>query len=137
MSPGRRRWPRTVRRLAELLIVGFILEYFVVPQIGGTHKAIHVLASANPFLPVLGLALEALSAGRVLRADPVPDPQERRPGLRHGFEDTAVDLGAQPLRPGGNAAASTLSYRLLTRAGSAVPTRRSPSPLRGSVRPLS
>ena len=53
MSPGRRRWPRTVRRLAELLVVGFILEYFVVPQIGGTHKAIHVLAAANPFLPVL------------------------------------------------------------------------------------
>ena len=43
MSPARRRWPRTVRRLAELLVVGFILEYFVVPQIGGTHKAIHVL----------------------------------------------------------------------------------------------
>ena len=51
MSPGRRRWPRTVRRLAELLIVGFVLEYFVVPQIGGTHKAIHVLADGEPVPP--------------------------------------------------------------------------------------
>ena len=40
-APAKRhRWlPRTVRHLAELLLVGFIVEYFVVPQISGTHKA--------------------------------------------------------------------------------------------------
>ncbi len=73
----RRRWlPRTVRHLAELLLVGFIVEYFVVPQIGGTHKALHVLASVNPFLPVLGVLLEVLSLIGVLRADPEPHPEE-------------------------------------------------------------
>ena len=38
---------------------------------------------------------------RVLRTDPLADPQERRPGPCHGFEDPAVDFGAQPLCPGG------------------------------------
>jgi uncharacterized protein (TIRG00374 family) len=117
MSPGRRRWPRTVRRLAELLIVGFVLEYFVVPQIGGTHKAIHVLASANPFLPVVGLALEALSLVAYFELTRSLIPKTEDPGFATVSRIQLSTLALSHCVPGGNAAASTLSYRLLTRAG--------------------
>jgi hypothetical protein len=117
MSPGRRRWPRTVRRLAELLIVGFVLEYFVVPQIGGTHKAIHVLAAANPFLPVVGLGLEALSLVAYFELTRSLIPKSEDPGLATVSRIQLSTLALSHCVPGGNAAASTLSYRLLTRAG--------------------
>lgn len=118
MSPGRRRWlPRTVRRLAELLLVGFILEYFVVPQIGGTHRAIHVLASVNPFLPVVGLALEALSLVAYFELTRSLIPKSSDPGLATLSRIQLSTLALSHCVPGGNAAASTLGYRLLTRAG--------------------
>jgi hypothetical protein len=117
MSPGRRRWPRTVRRLAELLVVGFVLEYFVVPQIGGTHKAIHVLATANPFLPVVGLALEALSLVAYFELTRSLIPKSEDPGFATVSRIQLSTLALSHCVPGGNAAASTLSYRLLTRAG--------------------
>ena len=117
MSPHRRRWPRTVRRLAELLFVGFILEYFVVPQIGGTHKAIHVLAGANPFLPVVGLGLEALSLFAYFELTRSLIPKSEDPGLATISRIQLSTLALSHCVPGGNAAASTLSYRLLPRAG--------------------
>jgi uncharacterized protein (TIRG00374 family) len=117
MSPARRRWPRTVRRLAELLVVGFILEYFVVPQIGGTHKAIHVLAGANPFLPLVGLGLEALSLLAYFELTRSLIPKSEDPGLATVSRIQLSTLALSHCVPGGNAAASTLSYRLLTRAG--------------------
>lgn len=118
MSPGRRKWlPRTVRRLAELLLVGFILEYFVVPQIGGTHRAIHVLAGVNPFLPVVGLALEALSLLAYFELTRSLLPKSSDPGLATVSRIQLSTLALSHCVPGGNAAASTLGYRLFTRAG--------------------
>jgi uncharacterized protein (TIRG00374 family) len=117
INPHRRRWPRTVRRLAELLIVGFILEYFVVPQIGGTHKAVHVLATANPFLPVVGLGLEVLSLVAYFELTRSLIPKSEDPGLATVSRIQLSTLALSHCVPGGNAAASTLSYRLLTRAG--------------------
>ena len=102
---------------AELLIVGFILEYFVVPQIGGTHKAIHVLASANPFLPLVGLGLEALSLLAYFELTRSLIPKSEDPGLATVSRIQLSTLALSHCVPGGNAAASTLSYRLLTRAG--------------------
>ena len=70
-----------MRHLAELLIVGFIVEYFVVPQIGGTHEALHVLASANPFLPLAALVLEILSLVAYFQFTRSLLPKESDPGL--------------------------------------------------------
>jgi uncharacterized protein (TIRG00374 family) len=99
------------------LVVGFILEYFVVPQIGGTHKAIHVLAGANPFLPLVGLGLEALSLLAYFELTRSLIPKSEDPGLATVSRIQLSTLALSHCVPGGNAAASTLSYRLLTRAG--------------------
>lgn len=113
-----KRWlPRTVRHLAELLIVGFLVEYFVVPQIGGTHKALHVLANVNPFLPVAGLVLEMLSLLAYFALTRSLIPKESDPGLLTISRIQMSTLALSHCLPGGNALGYSLGYRLLNRAG--------------------
>jgi hypothetical protein len=116
---GRARpWlPRTVRHLAELLIVGFIVEYFVVPQIGGTHEALHVLASANPFLPVAALLLEICSLVAYFELTRSLIPKESDPGLATLSRIQLSTLALSHCVPGGNAVGYSLGYRLLLRSG--------------------
>lgn len=117
-SAKRRRWlPRTVRHLAELLLVGFIVEYFVVPQIGGTHKALHVLASVNPFLPVLGVLLEVLSLVAYFELTRSLIPKSSDPGFATTSRIQLSTLALSHVLPGGNAMGYSLGYRLLMRSG--------------------
>ncbi len=118
-APARRhRWlPRTVRHLAELLLVGFIVEYFVVPQISGTHKAVHVLASVNPFLPVLGVLLEMLSLVCYFELTRALIPKSSDPGFATLSRIQLSTLALSHCLPGGNAMGYSLGYRLLMRSG--------------------
>ncbi|HXW78834.1 MAG TPA: YbhN family protein, partial [Acidimicrobiales bacterium] len=114
----RRRWlPRTVRHLAELLLVGFILEYFVIPQIGGTHKALNVLASVNPWLLVAGLVLEILSWVAYFELTRSLIPKSSDPGFAALSRIQLSTLGLSHCLPGGNAMGYSLGYRLLMRTG--------------------
>jgi non-canonical purine NTP pyrophosphatase (RdgB/HAM1 family) len=115
---ARRPWlPRTVRHLAELLIVGFIVEYFVVPQIGGTHEALHVLASANPFLPLAALVLEILALVSYFQFTRTLIPKESDPGLATLSRIQLSTLALSHCVPGGSAVGYSLGYRLLLRSG--------------------
>ena len=118
-APAKRhRWlPRTVRHLAELLLVGFIVEYFVVPQISGTHKAVHVLASVNPFLPVLGVLLEMLSLVCYFELTRALIPKSSDPGFATLSRIQLSTLALSHCLPGGNAMGYSLGYRLLMRSG--------------------
>lgn len=122
-SPGaphghRRRWlPRTVRHLAELLVVGFVIEYFVVPQIGGTHAALHVLAHVNPFLPLAGLALEVLSLVSYFQLTRSLLPRGSDPGFATMSRIQLSTLALSHCVPGGNAVGYSLGYRLLMKSG--------------------
>ena len=109
--------PRTVRHLAELLLAGFIVEYFVVPQIGGTHKALHVLASVNPFLPVLGVLLEVLSLIAYFELTRALIPKSSDPGFATLSRIQLSTLALSHCLPGGNAMGYSLGYRLLMRSG--------------------
>jgi len=114
----RRHWlPRTVRHLAELLVVGFVVEYVVVPQIGGTHKAFHVLASVNPFLPVVGLVLEALSLVAYFQLTRALIPKGSDPGFATMSRIQLSTLALSHCVPGGNAVGYSLGYRLLMKTG--------------------
>ena len=106
-----------MRHLAELLIVGFIVEYFVVPQIGGTHEALHVLASVNPFLPVLGVVLEVLSLVAYFELTRTLIPKSSDPGLATLSRIQLSTLALSHCVPGGNAMGYSLGYRLLMRSG--------------------
>jgi uncharacterized protein (TIRG00374 family) len=117
-TPRRRRWlPRTVKSLAELLVVLFIIEYFVVPQIGGTHKALHELSTANPFLPLAGLALEVVSLLAYFQLTRSLLPRSSDPGL---FTVSRIELSTLAVShcvPGGSAVGYSIGYGLLTRTG--------------------
>lgn len=114
----RHRWlPRTVRHLAELLLVGFIVEYFVVPQIGGTHKALNVLASVNPLLLVAGLVLEVLSWVAYFELTRSLIPKSSDPGFASLSRIQLSTLALSHCLPGGNAMGYSLGYRLLMRTG--------------------
>lgn len=114
----RRHWlPRTVRHLAELLVLVFVVEYVVVPQIGGTHKALHLIASVNPFLPVLGLVLEALSLVAYFQLTRWLVPRGSDPGFATMSRIQLSTLGLGHCVPGGNAVAYSLAYRLLMKTG--------------------
>jgi len=113
-----RRWfPRTVRHLAELLVLGFIIEYVVVPQIGGTHKALHTLAGANPFLPLAGLLLEVLSLLAYFQLTRCLIPKSSDPGLATVARVQLSTLAVSHCVPGGNLVGYSLGYGLFTRAG--------------------
>ncbi len=113
-----RRWlPRTVRHLAEVLVVGFIVEYFVVPQIGGTHEALHVLASANPFLPLAALVLEIFSLIAYFQFTRSLIPKDSDPGLATLSRIELSTLALSHCVPGGSAVGYSLGYRLLLRSG--------------------
>jgi uncharacterized protein (TIRG00374 family) len=118
-EPRRRRhWlPRTVRHLAELLVVGFVVEYVVIPQIGGTHEALHVLASVNPFLPVAGLVLEALSLVAYFQLTRTLIPKGSDPGFATMSRIQLSTLAISHCVPGGNAVGYSLGYRLLMKTG--------------------
>ena len=109
--------PATVRHLAELLLVGFIIEYFVVPQIGGTHKALQVLASVNPLLLVAGLVLEVLSWVAYFQLTRLLIPKHSDPGFAALSRIQLSTLALSHCLPGGNAMGYSLGYRLLMRAG--------------------
>jgi uncharacterized protein (TIRG00374 family) len=114
----RRHWlPRTVRHLAELLIIGFVVEYVVVPQIGGTHAALHVLAHLNPFLPVAGLVLEALSLVAYFQLTRSLLPKGSDPGFGTMSRIQLSTLALSHCLPGGNAVGYSLGYRLLMKTG--------------------
>jgi putative heme transporter len=118
VKPKRHRWlPRTVRHLAEVLLAGFIVEYFVIPQIGGTHKAIHVLASVNPFLPVLGVLLEVFSLLAYFEFTRALIPKNSDPGFATLSRIQLSTLALSHCLPGGNAMGYSLGYRLLMRSG--------------------
>ena len=117
VAPHHRWFPRTIRRLAELLAAGFILEYFVVPQIGGTHKELHVLAGANPFLPLAAVVLEALALLAYFQLTRSLIPRDADPGLATISRIELSTLALSHCVPSGSLVGASLGYGLLTRAG--------------------
>ncbi|HET9059352.1 MAG TPA: YbhN family protein [Acidimicrobiales bacterium] len=114
----RRRWlPRTVRHLAELLVLGFLIEYVLVPQIGGTHKALHELASANPVLPLAALAAECLALVAYFQLTRLLIPRQSDPGLATVSRIQLSTLALSHCVVGGNPVGYLLGYRLFTKAG--------------------
>ena len=61
MARTRARLVTPVRRLGQLLLVAFVVIYFVLPQIAGARRALHLLAGVNLWLIALAVALEACS----------------------------------------------------------------------------
>ena len=108
--------PRTVRRLASLLVLAAVIEYLVLPQVAGARHSVHLLLHANLFLALLGVGLEiaALLAYSVLTESLLP-----RHRVRYGRINriNLATLAVSHVVPAGAAAGGTLGYRMLTASG--------------------
>ena len=116
MARTRARLATPVRRLVQLLLVAFVVIYFVLPQIAGARRALHLLAGVNVWMLVLGVALEAtsiLSYAKLTRAMIHGPPPPYLTLLRINLSTLAVSH----VVPGGAAVGGALGFRLLTRFG--------------------
>src|SRR5215203_5712985 len=116
MARTRARLVTPVRRLVQLLLVAFVVIYFVLPQIAGARRALHLLAGVNLWLIVLGVALDScsiLSYANLTRAMIHGTPPPYLTLLRINLSTLAVSH----VVPGGAAVGGALGFRLLTRFG--------------------
>jgi uncharacterized protein (TIRG00374 family) len=110
-----RRTP--LRRLVRPLLVAFVVIYFVLPQVAGVRRSLHLLAGVNLWLVALAVALEAgsiLSYANLTRA---MIPRGRAPAYGTVLRVQLSTLALSHVVPGGGAAGGALGFRLLTRRG--------------------
>src|SRR4029453_2061765 len=116
MARTRVRLVTPVRRLVQLLLVAFVVIYFVLPQIAGAQRALHLLGGVNLWLILLAVALEAtsiLSYANLTRAMIHGTPPPYLTILRINLSTLAVSH----VVPGGAAVGGALGFRLLTPFG--------------------
>lgn len=111
------RVPRSVRRIATLLVVAALIEFFVLPQVAGARRAAHLLDQVSPALVGLGVALEAAALLTYFQLTRSLVPKASRPSFRRMAQIELSTLGLSHVVPGGSGPASALAFRLLASAG--------------------
>jgi uncharacterized protein (TIRG00374 family) len=103
---------RNVRRSLKIIAFLFVFNFFVLPAVGGVRNAIDQLLQLDPWFLVLGVGLQLLAL--------LAYAQLMRVSLPHCdlglFRMLRINLATKSLTnvvPGGSAAGSALSYRLL------------------------
>ncbi|HEY4333682.1 MAG TPA: lysylphosphatidylglycerol synthase transmembrane domain-containing protein [Ilumatobacteraceae bacterium] len=109
---------KPVRSVAKVLAFAAIMYFFVVPVIPGFGKAAQKLREVNPFMLVVGLALEctALYCYSLLTKAALGDSGR----LVSSWRLFRIQMSTKALGgvvPGGSAANSALGYRLMTLSG--------------------
>ena len=119
-ATGPRGTRRTVFRSVRLIALAVIVYYLVLPQLGNQRDTARSLRTVNVWLLLLGLALQlsAMFSYSMLTAAALPKRAVRL-GTLIRIQLSTKALGN--VMPGGSAASSALSFRLLTRAGVAGP----------------
>lgn len=111
---------KTVFRSVRLLALAVVIYYLVLPQLGNQRDTAKSLRTVNVWLLLLGLGLQfaALFSYSMLTAAALPKKAVRM-GTLVRIQLSTKALGN--IMPGGSAASSALSFRLLTRAGVSGP----------------
>jgi uncharacterized protein (TIRG00374 family) len=110
------RIPREVRITATLIVLVFVVEYFLLPEIAKARKNIGLLGKVNPLLLVLATGLEVLS----LLSYAQLTHTVLSPGAPKRFRLFRVNmwsLAVSHVLPGGTAAGTAAGYRMLTDSG--------------------
>ncbi len=117
LGTGRKQWLRPeVRYTISAVVLLFIFEYLLLPEIASARKNVNVLSQVNVWLLVVAIALEigALMAyAELSRTVFTPDAPRRWAMLRINMSSLAVSH----VVPGGTAAGGAMGYRLLTADG--------------------
>jgi hypothetical protein len=106
-----------VRRATKILILAFVVQFLVLPQINGTRKALHQLGRVHFTYLVLGAAFESAAIVSYAFLTRSVLPSEESPSVLTLLRVQLSTLGLSHVAPGGTAAGSPLGYRLLTNAG--------------------
>ncbi|MDE0805302.1 MAG: YbhN family protein [Acidimicrobiales bacterium] len=103
--------------IARALLFAGVFHFLVLPQIGGTRKALGLLGGLNPWLLAGAAALEMLALVSYAQLTRSLLPAKQRLGLWRMFRIVLSSLAVNHVVPGGAAAGGVLQYRLLTRSG--------------------
>lgn len=110
-----RRW--SLGLVARVLVFAAVLHVLVLPQIGGTRRAVGLIVSLDPLFVAAAVSLEGLALVAYAQLSRALLPASQRPVLWRMFRVVLSSLAVSHVVPGGAAAGGVLQYRLLTQAG--------------------
>ncbi|MHB8682187.1 MAG: lysylphosphatidylglycerol synthase transmembrane domain-containing protein [Acidimicrobiales bacterium] len=112
----RRRLRREILRGVTVFAVLFVLQFFLIPELAGARRSIHLLTQVNVAYLVLAFGLEIASLVAYARlTHTVLAPGS--PPLWRLLRINTSSLAVSHVVPGGTAAGTGVAYRLLTQAG--------------------
>lgn len=112
----RRRLPREVRWTVTAFVLIFVLEVFIIPELAGAKKSLHLLTQVNVAYLVLAVGLEVASLVAYARLTQTVLPVGA-PGIWRLLRINTSSLALSHVVPGGTAPGTGLAYRLLTDNG--------------------
>ena len=110
---------RSLGLWARILIFAAVLHFLVLPQIGGTRRALGLLSDLNPLFVIAAVACETGALLCYAQLSRALLPEEGRPDLWRMFRVVLSSMSVSHVVPGGAAAGGVLQYRLLTASGTA------------------
>jgi uncharacterized protein (TIRG00374 family) len=111
-----KRW--RISRTLQIVLVGAVVYFFVLPLIPGLREAVADLRNIDPYLLIVGLGLQALSlfAYSMLTKSALGEYGHRVSAARL-FRIQLSTKALGNIVPGGSAASSALGYRLIRMCG--------------------
>jgi uncharacterized protein (TIRG00374 family) len=104
-------------RGAQVLALALVVHFLVLPQLGGTRRAITLLDEVDVKLLVLGIAAELASIVTYAELIRALLPSEHRPTLMRTTRIMLSGLAVNNVVPSGGAAGGALAYRQLREVG--------------------
>ncbi|MDQ1519047.1 MAG: putative heme transporter [Actinomycetota bacterium] len=104
-------------RGAQVLALALVVHFLVLPQLGGTRRAITLLDEVDVKLLVLGIAAELASIVTYAELIRALLPPEHRPTLMRTTRIMLSGLAVNNVVPSGGAAGGALAYRQLREVG--------------------
>ncbi|WP_072787973.1 lysylphosphatidylglycerol synthase transmembrane domain-containing protein [Ferrithrix thermotolerans] len=121
LKGAQRSTAKLIRRFAIRGASGFIallvIEYFVLPELAGFRKSLHLITQANYLLVVVGIVLEALSLSAYGKLTQTLLPVRNRPSYSQILRIDLASLSVSHVLPGGTASGAGLSLRLMNSSG--------------------
>jgi uncharacterized protein (TIRG00374 family) len=104
-------------RGAQVIALALVVHFLVLPQIGGTRRAIDLLSDLDLRLVVLGVAAELASFVTYAELVRALLPAQHRPSLLQSTRIMLSALAVNNVVPSGGAAGGALAYRQLREVG--------------------
>jgi len=117
MATSRTPLAAPVRRVIQLLLVGFVVIYLVLPQVPKVRDSLHLLGKVNLKLVPLAIALEVASWCCYANLTRALLPRDQSPPFFTLLRIQLSTLAVSHVVPVGSAAGGALGFRLLTKHG--------------------